>query len=78
MCTVCASNTFYITVRAVSDQGTWQFISAELICEGAQHDFRDDLESSVYVLLWMVLMYSAISDKALALLTLRGILNPQP
>ena len=43
-------------------QGTWQFMSAHLIeNKGAMHTFRDDLESSFWVLLWTVLMYCQLS-----------------
>jgi len=40
-------------------QGTWQFMSARLVKDtSAAHTFQDDLESSFWVLLWTVLMYS--------------------
>jgi len=43
-------------------QGTWQFMSARLIQNrSAIHTFRDDLESSFWVLLWTALMYSETS-----------------
>ena len=65
-------------MRADSNQGTWQFMSAGLISGKTQHDFRDDLESSIYVLLWTTLMYSVIPEESLVLSTLRGVLDPQP
>ncbi|KAG2341489.1 hypothetical protein BDR05DRAFT_846224, partial [Suillus weaverae] len=39
--------------------GTWQFMSAYLVAHSdAVHRVEDDLESSLYVLLWTVLKYS--------------------
>lgn len=42
-------------------------MSAELVSRpgppGVPHSFRDDLESSIYVLLWVTVMYSVVSDK---------------
>ena len=39
-------------------EGTWQFMSARFISNlKGQHDIHDDLESLIYVLLWMVLMF---------------------
>ncbi|KIM56430.1 hypothetical protein SCLCIDRAFT_80630, partial [Scleroderma citrinum Foug A] len=47
-----------VTPRWVAHTGTWQFMSARLVeNKGAMHTFRDDLESSFWVLLWTVLMY---------------------
>ena len=44
-------------------QGTWQFVSAKLTGHmDRQHDFKDDLKSSIYVLLWVALMYSDCSN----------------
>lgn len=43
-----------------------------------QHDFRDDLESSVYVLLWVTLMYSSCSDAEHVVPFMKGVLDPQP
>ena len=43
-----------------------------------QHDFRDDLKSSIYVLLWVTLMYSTVSDKSAVPPFLSGVLDPQP
>lgn len=41
-----------------------------------QHDFKDDLESSVYVLLWMTLMYSEVSDRNEVPAFLAAVLDP--
>ena len=58
-------------------QGTWQFMSAKLISSpNAQHDFRDDLESSIYVLMWMTLMYSEVSERGQVEPFLSNTLNP--
>ena len=60
-CTVCHT----VVLCLPSDeswQGTWQFMSAHLIQNwSAIHTFRDALESSFWVLLWMALMYSKTS-----------------
>jgi hypothetical protein len=45
---------------------------------GVQHDFKDDLESSVYVLLWVILMYSEVSDRDPVPMFLSNIFDPQP
>jgi len=56
-CTV--RDTFFPCLLADEhQQGTWQFMSARLVKhKSAMHTFRDDLESSFWVLLWTVLMY---------------------
>jgi len=43
-----------------------------------QHDFRDDLESSLYVLLWLTLVYSECSNGEQVPSFLAGVLDPQP
>jgi hypothetical protein len=43
-----------------------------------QHNFQDDLESSIYVLLWMTLMYSSCSDMFHVPHFLSHVLDPQP
>ncbi|KAF8232085.1 hypothetical protein L208DRAFT_1091706, partial [Tricholoma matsutake] len=44
--------------------GTWQFMSARLVAQlDGVHSFQYDLESTIYVLLWMILMYSETSDR---------------
>ena len=42
------------------------------------HTLEDDLESSIYVLMWMTLMYSETSDKSQVPSFLSGVLNPKP
>jgi hypothetical protein len=42
------------------------------------HDFRDDLESSLYTLLWTTVMYSEVSDRDLVPPFLASVFNPQP
>jgi hypothetical protein len=54
-------------------------MSARLIGKmGGSHDFRDDLKSSIYILLWVALMYSACSDREPVPAFLEGALDPQP
>lgn len=54
-------------------------MSAALISRmGVQHDFRDDLESSVYVLLWVTLSYSEVSEKEFVRSILSSVFDPQP
>jgi len=67
------------TPRRASRTGTWQFMSAGLV-SGIydQHDFKDDLESSVYVLLWVTLMYSEVSDRDEVPTFLSAVLDPRP
>ena len=65
-------------IQADPDQGTWQFMSAGLISGSPTHDFKDDLESSVYVLLWTTLMYSVVPNKSLVQSTLSNVLDPEP
>ncbi|KAF8219912.1 hypothetical protein L208DRAFT_1336789, partial [Tricholoma matsutake] len=44
--------------------GTWQFMSARLVARlDGVHSFQDDLESTIYMLLYMILMYSETSDR---------------
>jgi hypothetical protein len=45
---------------------------------GHVHNFKDDLESSVYVLLWVALMYSEPSERDLVAAFLMNVLDPQP
>jgi RIO-like serine/threonine protein kinase fused to N-terminal HTH domain len=71
-----------VMIKANSDygpQGTWQFMSSRLISQSnPQHNFQDDLESSLYVLLWMILMYSEVSDRDQVPPFLATVLDPQP
>jgi hypothetical protein len=74
--------TFYNVIKAdpfgMIVQGTWQFMSARMIAQmEGPHIFVDDLESSLYVLLWMVLMYSECSDSMQVPTFLQLVLDPQ-
>ena len=42
------------------------------------HDYRDDLESSLYTLLWVTLMYSKSSDPRMVPVFLSSVFDPQP
>jgi hypothetical protein len=42
------------------------------------HDFTDDLESTIYILLWVALMYSKCSDRTKIAGFLKTVLDPQP
>ena len=42
------------------------------------HDFTDDLESTIYILLWVALMYSECSDRGRGAGSLITILDPEP
>ena len=54
-------------------------MSSKLISQqNWQHDFRDDLKSSIYVLLWVTLMYSGCSDQEHVAPFMEGALDPQP
>ena len=55
-------------------------MSSALICNTTTHvhDFKDDLESSIYVLLWVALMYSEASDRDLVAAFLMNVLDRQP
>jgi hypothetical protein len=54
-------------------------MSSKLISQqNWQQDFRDDLESSIYVLLWVTLMYSGCSDQEHVAPFMEGVLDPQP
>jgi hypothetical protein len=46
--------------------------------DDSPHDFRDDLESTIYILLWVALMYSRCSDGEKAVGFLDTVLDPQP
>ncbi|KAH9030573.1 hypothetical protein EDB83DRAFT_1848361 [Lactarius deliciosus] len=65
------------TPRRATRMGTWQFMSANLIGQiNGVHDFRDDLESSIYVVLWVTLVYSETSDRDQAAALLASVLDP--
>jgi hypothetical protein len=54
-------------------------MSSKLISEKYwQHVFLDDLESSIYVLLWVILNYSRCSNPAAVLPFLKSVLDPEP
>jgi hypothetical protein len=42
------------------------------------HSFEDDLESSIYVLLWLTLMYSEVTNSDVMPPFLSSVLDPQP
>jgi hypothetical protein len=44
----------------------------------AQHGFKDDLESSLYILLWVILMYSTVSDPTLVPDFMASVLDAKP
>ena len=54
-------------------------MSARLIgnMEG-QHDLQDDLESSIYILLWMALTYSECSDRSPVPSFMECVIDPPP
>src|SRR6266852_5785476 len=53
-------------------------MSAELISNRkARHNFKDDLESSLYVLMWVIMMYSPVSPQELVPTFLSGVLDLQ-
>lgn len=54
-------------------------MSAALVAHyGVPHGLRDDLESSIYVLLWVALMYSQTSNPIQASLFLQTVLDHAP
>lgn len=54
-------------------------MSAALISRnGIQHKLCDDLESSIYVLLWIALTFSEVSHPAQASMFLKSVLDSQP
>jgi hypothetical protein len=46
--------------------------------KGGVHTLEDNLESTIYVLLWLILLYSEVSDKKAVIPFLSGVLDPQP
>jgi hypothetical protein len=42
------------------------------------HDFTDDLESTIYILLWVALTYSKCSDRTKVAGFFKTVLNPEP
>jgi len=54
-------------------------MSGKLVAgSGGGHTFQDDLESTIYVLLWLILLYSETSDRDQVPPFLSGVLDPQP
>jgi|ERR1700678_796235 hypothetical protein len=54
-------------------------MSARLVAKmDGVHSLQDDLESAIYVLLWMILMYSETSDRDRVPTFLSGVLDPEP
>jgi hypothetical protein len=54
-------------------------MSANLIFHRtAQHSFKDDLESLLYVLLWIIVKYSTVSIKDAVPHFMANVLDPQP
>ncbi|KAF8219188.1 hypothetical protein L208DRAFT_1089104, partial [Tricholoma matsutake] len=52
------------TPRCNMNCGTWQFMSARLVARlDGVHSFQDDLKLTIYMLLWLILMYSETSDR---------------
>jgi hypothetical protein len=43
-----------------------------------EHDLHDDLESSIYVLLWTALMFLECSDKSQVPSFMEHVIDPQP
>ncbi|KIM55285.1 hypothetical protein SCLCIDRAFT_134968, partial [Scleroderma citrinum Foug A] len=49
--------------RRITCTGTWPFMSANLVEDASVvHMFQDDLESSFWLLLWVALMFTIITD----------------
>ena len=68
------------TQRREAQTSTWQFMSAALVSamfKPMTHTFVDDIESSLWVLMWIFLMYSSCSNKDQAILFLDNTLEPQ-
>lgn len=59
-------------------QGTWQFMSAALVgLLDTSHGLMDDLESTLYVLLWMAMIYSSCKGKGVISTFLDHCLDPK-
>lgn len=51
------------SITYILSQGTWQFMSAALVGQlDTSQGLMDDLESTLYVVLWMAIMYSPCRD----------------
>ena len=53
-------------------------MSGSLIAYNEPHNFKDDLESTIYILLWVALTYSKCSDSGKVAGFLNSVLDPQP
>lgn len=53
-------------------------MSGSLIAYNEPHNFKDDLESTIYILLWVALIYSKCSDSGKVTGFLDSVLDPQP
>ena len=70
---------FNALIKALTSlQGTWQFMSAALVKDpNALQTFLDDLESFLYVILWLALAYSSSSMSSRDLTSfLKLVLDP--
>ena len=52
-------------------------MSSKLIAMEGVHDFPDNLKSTLYILLWMALMYSHCSDTTKVAAFMDSVLDPQ-
>ena len=72
---------FRLTCPEIILQGTWQLMSLNLVSMAGgvvQHTFQDDLESSIYILLWTILMYLTCTPEEFIPFFLTNVLDPQP
>ena len=53
-------------------------MSGKLIASDEIHDFDDDLESTLYIVLWVALMFSKCSDSTKVAGFVASVLDPQP
>jgi hypothetical protein len=67
-----------INANVINRQGTWQFMSAGLVAGNQTQDNRDDLESSLYTLLWVAVMYLKCPNPDRVVGLLNEIFEPHP
>lgn len=67
-----------INANVINLQGTWQFMSASLVGGNQTQDYRDDLESSLYTLIWVAVMYLRCPEPAWVSSFLNTIFEPHP
>jgi hypothetical protein len=67
-----------INANVINLQGTWQFMSASLVGGNQTQDYRDDLESSLYTLLWVAVMYLRCPEPAWVSSLLNTIFESHP